>query len=149
MVYGYTDSEDGEYFSDGAAVVDIVRLRGRVPVAVPDTELVEGTYISVGATSPTTISGTVTCDEPLIVYIEANTYQTRGRVALQAYGGIEIECDGATSFSIPISGESRVGAAVIFVYGYAYRIVENPEEPFDDFEYVWDDFLVTAARLRR
>lgn len=146
MVYGYSGTNE---FFDAAAAVDLVRLRGRVPVALPDVELVEGTYISIDASSTSAIAGTVTCDEPLTVYLEASTYQIRGRASFQAYGDVEIPCDGATTFSIPISGQTRVGSAITFVYGYAYRIVDDPELPYDVFEYVWDDFVTSGNRLRR
>ncbi len=55
-------------------------------------------------TKELTVSGTVTCSEPLSVFVEASVRQDVGRFnTVHGGGGTEVACDGETAFSLTAS----------------------------------------------
>ena len=149
MANAYSFTTSNEYIGDFAAAVDLVRLKGRVPVLRPDIEPLVGTYVSIESQSLDSVTGTIECDEPTMVDVSAQLQQFRGRSWLNGYGYSFVECDGVTEFTVELSGDLRPGPAVVYVYAYGYNITESPDYPYPIYEYVWDDMVVELANLRR
>ncbi|MEO6629371.1 MAG: hypothetical protein ABIP03_12480 [Aquihabitans sp.] len=67
------------------------------------------------------LSGTVQCDEPRELWLNASGWQETNVTAVRFYGYESIECDGVTPFVIPVdpqSGRLIAGSAQVTVSGY-------------------------------
>ncbi len=77
-------------------------------------------------TKELTVSGTVTCSEPLSVFVEASVRQDVGRFnTVQGFGGTEVACEGETPFSFTVSTfEGRFGGGSATVDAGAFACNE-------------------------
>ena len=74
-------------------------------------------------TGSATLTGTITCDEGAIAFVEASMRQSVGRFIISGFGFAETECDGtAQPWSLEITGETGLfkgGRAEVSVFASA------------------------------
>jgi hypothetical protein len=89
-----------------------------------------------------TLSGTVTCSDGAVAFIDVSLEQRVGRRVISGFGGAFVECDGTSQpWSAVVVGENGLfkgGKAVAIVFGEACGL-------FD----CGIDFEETTVRLRR
>jgi hypothetical protein len=146
-VHGY---QPPDFFYDTATASDTVRLSGQLAAEFFDPVPNPGSRISIDEVTRTSISGTVECEEPVMVQLDAYAVQRRGRSMDGAYGYASLDCDGTTPFVVDIAmygdGLQGGGTAAVQVYGSAYVIVERPG--YIDYEYRWSDVQQASVRVR-
>ncbi|MEM7143335.1 MAG: hypothetical protein AAF548_20130, partial [Actinomycetota bacterium] len=77
--YGYSFDENGDYTYDRAEVAEPIRLRGSVAAELPEYEENPDSRITIDRVSQTGVSGTIECDEPVTVSLNANASQYQWR----------------------------------------------------------------------
>jgi hypothetical protein len=77
-------------------------------------------------TKELTVSGTVTCSEPLSVFVQGSVRQDVGRFnTVQGFGWTEVACEGETPFSFTVSTfEGRFGGGSATVNADAFACNE-------------------------
>ena len=95
-------------------------------IAPPPIELgvtIDARGTVVPKTGEATVSGTLTCSQPVLVGLDALLTQRIGRVRLEGYSGTGIECDGTATWALPISAYSGLftaGKAEVQAVAYSY-----------------------------
>lgn len=132
-----------EEFYDFASAIMGVRLSGARPTLQSPEPNPDSRIVITGANT-SSLTGTVTCEEPAQVELWGVVQQLRGRSLAEGFGFEFIECDGETPFTIDFfEGNLTSGAARATVYASAYR------EDGEDFQYLWDDYQAAELRIRR
>ena len=143
------DHQPPEYFHDNASATDTVRLSGQLagetfdPVPNPDSR------ITIDEVTRSSITGTVECEEPVMVDLSGYAVQQKGRSTAQASGYSFFECDGTTPFTLEThsyQNELGGGPAAVQVYGNGYVIIPMPD--YDRYEYRWGDNQQASVRVR-
>ncbi|MFZ6005350.1 MAG: neocarzinostatin apoprotein domain-containing protein [Actinomycetota bacterium] len=133
---------DGEFY-DFASAITGVRLSGARPTLQSPEPNPDSRIVITGANT-SSLTGTVTCEEPAQVELWGVVQQLRGRSFVEGFGSDFIECDGETPFTLTFfEGDLSSGAAIATVYASAYR------EDGEDFQYLWDDYQAAELRIRR
>ena len=122
-VFGYGSTPRA---SVSAEVVGELHVRGRVEPQLPAPPPGGPVAIAIDE-HPTTrdrvVTGTLTCDEPTLVYLSAQARQTVGRHLLEGYGSsAELPCDGTAPFELQMftSGRFAAGPADVRVSAYSF-----------------------------
>ena len=113
----YDPGNEDPFFYDYAMVRDAVWLRGTDAAPLLYGEPDPDSRISIDHVSRTGVQGTVTCEEPVDVWISVETRHYEGRIIRSAWQGEDqFACDGATSFErdfeSPMPRWARVGVLV-------------------------------------
>lgn len=138
-VYDFTP--DDEFF-DFATARTSVRLRGSQHATVFDAQPNPGSRITITGATRTTLTGILTCEEPVEAEVGAFLQQRRGRVIGETSGYELLSCDGSTPFSIELDQPLGGGSAVAFVYATAFRVVD------EEYQFLWEDQQAASLNIR-
>lgn len=137
-VYVYQEGTTlgGGYFFEQAQFADRVRLRGRYAAEMQTVESNPESRITIDEVTRDGISGTVECDEPVMVEIQAQAQQYQGRILRRSsayswnsepFG--ELECDGELAFDLEWNARLQRGTTGVSLYANGYQITDTPVFP--------------------
>lgn len=124
----------GGFYSDRASSAEEVRLRGRISAPLAQQEPNPDSRITIDRVTRDGVSGTISCDEPVMVDVQGRSRQYQGRLIREQYAYDEndfgqVECDGEIAFDLEWNERLSRGDVNVTIYANGYAFTDTSPFP--------------------